>query len=344
MRLPAAPLRVAILGVGRMGRRHIEAVRRVHLDLVGVFDLSAASLESARAEASVPPEALFGDSSALFEKTNPECVIIATTADSHCELTCLAAERGARFVLVEKPMAVSLNECDRMIETCAKHGTRLAVNHQMRFMEQYTLPKELGSTDAYGGLASMTVVAGNFGFSMNGIHYFEAFRYLTNESMATVSAWFSSENVSNPRGAQFEDRAGCIRAETQSGKRLYMDLGSDQGHGVHVVYGCRNGFIAIDELSGRLHSVVREERHRALPTTRYGMPAIESDFAIAPADVIEPSADVLRALLAGPGSVSGEDGRQAIAVLVAAYQSAESGGAPVRIDQSLPAGRRFPWA
>lgn len=337
-------MKTAILGVGRMGRRHIQVVRQLDLGLAGVFDTSQASLKLAQDEHDLAGCLLFHDLDKLYAETKPECLIIATTADSHCALTCMAAERGVKYILVEKPMAVSLEECDRMIETCHRYGAKLAVNHQMRFMEQYTEPKRLFATEAYGGLASMTVVAGNFGFAMNGTHYFEAFRFLADEVPVEVTAWFSPEAVSNPRGPQFQDRAGCIRAVTASGKRLYMEIGADQGHGLRVIYACRNGMITINELTGELLSTEREEQYRELPTTRYGMPAVNSQRAIQPTEVIDTSAAVLNALLMDVNSMSGEDGRKVVALLVAAYQSAERGNVPVRLDSKLDQHRVFPWA
>jgi predicted dehydrogenase len=190
----------------------------------------------------------------------------------------------------------------------------------------------------------MTVVAGNFGFSMNGSHYFEAFRFMTDEEPVEVTAWFSPGVVPNPRGAQFEDRAGSIRAVTASGKRLYMEIGADQGHGLCATYACRNGVITVNELTGELVASVREEQYRDLPTTRYAMPAVNTQMAIRPAEVIEASAAVLNALLKDENNVSGADGRSVMELLVAAYQSAACGSLPVRLDGKLDRSRRFPWA
>lgn len=337
-------MKSVILGVGRMGRRHIAAVRSAGHVVAGVFDVSRAALEAARDEQGLSESQLYVDLDRLFSEVRPELVVIATTADSHCMLTCMAAERGAKFILVEKPMAVSISECDQMIESCRLHGSALAVNHQMRFMEQYTEPNRLFNTPAYGGLASMTVVAGNFGLAMNGSHYFEAFRFLADEPISEVAAWFSPEVVANPRGPQFEDRGGCVRAVTASGKRLYMEIGTDQGHGVNVVYACRNGAIVINELNGELTSMEREEQYRILPTTRYGMPSINMNRKIQPAEVIDTSAAVINALCSGINSVSGEDGRQVVRVLAAAYESAQRGGVPVCIGEQLDRDRLFPWA
>jgi hypothetical protein len=74
------------------------------------------------------------------------------------------------------------------------------------------------------------------------------------------------------------------------------------------------------------------------------MPAVRETRQIAPADVIDPTAAVLRALLDGKNYPSGEDGRAAVATLVGAYVSNECGHQVVRLDGDLPAQRVFPWA
>jgi len=337
-------MKAAVIGVGRMGRRHIQIARGIGLEVVGVFDVSEDSLKIAQSEYALADHQLFNDLDRLYSEVQPECVIIATTADSHCALTCMAAERGIKYILVEKPMAVSLEECDRMIEICQRYGARLAVNHQMRFLEQYTVPKQLMASGEYGRLTSMTIVAGNCGFAMNGTHYFEAFRFLTGEDLVEVTAWFSPEVVPNPRGAQFEDCAGSIRAVTVSGQRLYLEMGADQGHGIHAIYACRNGMITVNDLTGELESTIREEQYRELPTTRYALPAVVTKHAIQPAGGLEAIGVLLQALLDGEHNVSGEDGRRVVALLVAAYQSAEQGNIPVKVDANLDQSRVFPWA
>lgn len=338
-------MKIAIIGAGRMGRRHIQVVRDLGLNLVGICDLNPEALSLATEEHNVTSDLHFTNVRHLLRETAPECVIIATTVPTHCEYTCLAAESGAKYVLCEKPMAVSLTECDKMLEVCARSGTELAVNHQMRFMEQYTEPKRIIESDAFGGLCSITVVGGNFGMAMNGTHYFEMFRYMTDEAAVEVTAWFSPEKVSNPRGPQFEDRAGAVRLTSSSGKRFYMEISADQGHGVQVIYTGPYGQLIMDELAGNAKLIIRGEEYRNLPSTRYGMPATEKIFKVEPADVIGPSRSVLNALLNKTNFPSGADGRLAVSVLVGAYVSDENGHRLVRIDEEpLPRDRVFPWA
>jgi predicted dehydrogenase len=231
-----------------------------------------------------------------------------------------------------------------MIRICEQHGARLSVNHQMRFMEQYTRPKALLDSEVYGGFKSMTVVGGNFGMSMNGTHYLEAFRYLSGEDPVEVIAWFDPGKVANPRGENFEDRSGSIRVTTASGKRLYIEIGAEQGHGLEVIYAGRNGLISMSELTGTITATVRQPEYRAFPTSRYGMPADLKQQTIAPAEVIDSTALVLKALIRDENRVTAQQGMKAVEVLVAAYESAENGSRAVRIDSQLNRRRVFPWA
>jgi predicted dehydrogenase len=328
-----------------MGRRHVQAAQSLGLEVAGICDLNADMLAQTEREHSVSADRHFGNLGTMLAATAPDCLIIATTAPTHAEFTCAAAETGVKHVLCEKPMAVSLEQCDHMIDVCRAHGTALAINHQMRFMEQYIEPKRIAQSEAFGGLRSVTVSAGNFGLSMNALHYFEMFRFMTDETPRYVTAWFSKETVPNPRGAQFQDRAGTVRIVTESGRRFYLDCSADQGHGMYVVYGGPYGQMAVDELYGDMALAVREAPHRALPTTRYGMPAVRTRTTIEPASVIGPSAAVLQALLDRNNYPNGEDGRLAVSVLVAAYQSAEHGNRTVDLaTDQLDRGRMFPWA
>jgi predicted dehydrogenase len=337
-------MKYAVVGVGRMGRRHIYAAKSLKYELVGVFDKSLNSLEDVKKEHNVSDDIIFSSVLELLKIAKPELLIIATTADSHCEITCLAAESGIKYILVEKPMAVSLKECDRMISVCKKNDTLLSVNHQMRFMEQYKIPRELLENDSFGGFKSMTVVGGNIGVSMNGAHFFEAFRFMSGEDAFAVSAWFDPGVVINPRGKMFEDRAGSIRVVTASGKRLYVEIGSEQGHGIEVIYAGRNGLISVNELTGNMNTNVRLPEFSSLPTTRYGMPSDNINKTIAPAEIIGTTASVIDALIKNDNRITEEQGLRTIEILVAAYESADNGGRTVMIDRKLNRERRFPWA
>jgi predicted dehydrogenase len=328
-------VRAAVIGVGRMGRNHVQALTRLGIPVVGVCDTSAESLKLTE----LPEDRCFQDAREMLSAVRPELVVVATTCPTHAEYTLLAAGAGARHILCEKPMAASLEQCDRMLSFCAESGARLAINHPMRFMQIYQYPRKMLD------VTSMTIVAGNIGLAMNGSHYFEAFRFITGEAPVLASAWLSPERVPNPRGPDFLDRGGSVRLSTASGKRLYLECSPDQGHGLTVTYGARDGQMQVDELSGFSRTIRRAEADRALPTTRYGTAAEVSQVDIEPATVVEPTMAVISALLAGEGYPTGEEGRLAIQALVASHVSDENGHQPISLSSpDLPRVRVFPWA
>lgn len=330
-------MKTALIGLGRMGARHAVVIRQCDLDLAAICDVNEENLAKVGEDFDITEAGRFNDPFVMIEKVRPELLVIATTAPSHHGLVVAAAKAGVRKILCEKPMATSLAECSEMLAACKASGTELAINHQMRFMEQYVMPKELVESEEFGGLSSVTVTAGNFGMAMNGTHYFEMFRFLTGESAVKVNAWFGTEDLPNPRGPQFRDASGSIRLETASGKRFYMDCSADQGHGMHVTYMCRNARIDIDELSGALSYVVRLPAHRGLPTVRYGMPYETVSRTITPADAVAPTRAVLEALLIGKNYPSGEDGMLAMQLLIAAHLSHQQGGKTIDLrEATLP--------
>jgi predicted dehydrogenase len=337
-------MKAAVVGVGRMGKRHAEAVRGLGLDLAGICDQNPEILRQALEDLDRPAAAGFTDFNSLLETVEPDILVIATTAPTHAAYTCAAAERGVKYILCEKPMATSLADCDRMIDVCRRHGVRLAVNHQMRFMDYYREAKRVVESAEFGRLSSITVVAGNFGLAMNGSHYFEMFRYLTDQPAEQVTAWLSKEIVPNPRGPEFEDRGGSIRATNANGQRLYLEIDPEQGHGIKVIYAGRYGVLVFDELAGTMSLSVREEQYRNLPTARYGMPAVAKTLAVPPTEYETLMPRIFKSLLEGDDFPSGADGRGAVGALVAAYVSDENGHRPVLLDDQLPLERKFPWA
>ena len=328
-----------------MGMRHLQALHNNEIQIAGICDIKREALDHAGSEFPVPDVFRFSCAEDLLRTVAPDCVIISTTADSHCELTCLAAESGVKYILCEKPMGRSISECMRMIETIERCRVKLAINHPMRYMESYTEPKRIVQTESFGELRSMTVVGGNFGLAMNGMHFFEAFRFLTGKEIVEVAAWPIDSEVPNPRGPQFEDKAGSVRVSTEDCARLYVDCGPRQGHRVIVTYAGEYGQLVVDHLTGTMFLTVREEEHRDLPTTRYAMPSVDRLSRVTKPDVTQATTALIKAFVSGEHYPTGYDGLAAVRTLVGAYLSHESGHLPVNLtNTSLPIDRSFNWA
>lgn len=327
-----------------MGGRHIQAAQLLGYSITGICDIDHAALTQAGVEHGIFPARRFATAEAMFEAVRPELVIVSTTADVHCDLTCLAADAGAKFILCEKPMACSIQQCRAMIDSARKNGARLAINHARRFMPSYKETKRLVTSEEFGSLRSMTVVAGNIGLAMNGTHLFDAFSLLTEESPMEVNAWFIDSDVPNPRGPRFKDQAGSVRLTTASGKRFYLDCGPHQGHRLTIVYAGEYGQLIVDDLGGRMFCTVREPEQRDLPPTRYGAPAVETRIEAERADIVELCSQSIQSLVSNNGYPTGEEGMAAVSTLVAAYESHQKGGAAVvPWKDALPEDAVFPW-
>lgn len=124
-------IRAAAIGVGSLGRHHArnyaELAREGRVEFVGVCDSNP---ETAGQIAADNACASFTDWRGLLG--NADVVSIATPTETHCEIACAFLAQGTH-VLVEKPMALSVAECDEMIAAAEKSGAKLMVGQLERF-------------------------------------------------------------------------------------------------------------------------------------------------------------------------------------------------------------------
>ena len=334
-----------LVGLGRMGQRHLAVARQLEMQIAGLVDISSQAIDAASVMCPGDAPQAFADANAMIDALDLDALIVATTAPFHAAPVIRAAEKGVKYILSEKPMAISIAECEAMIAACAANGTVLGVNHQMRFMDQYTKVRELIGTPELGELSSIVVTGSNFGLSMNASHYFEMFRYLTGQPVEEISAWLENEQIENPRGPQFSDASGRLMARNAAGHGLSIDFSVRSGWGLRVCYICRNGQIQVDEISGRLEVWAREGQYREMPTSRYGMPVTYAERAIEPADSIVPTRAVWEAMIAGANYPNGEDGLHSLRCMVSAHLSHEKGSARVALSATdAVRAREFAWA
>ena len=78
----------------------------------------------------------------MLERERPDIVAIVTKPTGRADLACLCADYGVKGVIAEKPMAITLEEADRMVAACERAGTLLTVCHQMRYSREFELGKQ----------------------------------------------------------------------------------------------------------------------------------------------------------------------------------------------------------
>ncbi len=124
-------LRVGILGCGQIARVHLSHITRFQLgEVVGICDIYRPRLDEVGRAFQV--RNLFADPSEMFAETKPDVVHVVTPPATHADLA-IQAMRAGCHVLVEKPMALSVEEADRMIAASHETGKSLCVDHNRLF-------------------------------------------------------------------------------------------------------------------------------------------------------------------------------------------------------------------
>lgn len=127
---PNLKLRVALVGAGYVATHHLAALKA--LDFVEVVGIADSNLEAARALAQRHGVPLAAASLAELAPARPQAVHILTPPSSHAPLTLAALEMGCH-VLVEKPMADTVADCETMIAKAREKHLQLGVNHSDLF-------------------------------------------------------------------------------------------------------------------------------------------------------------------------------------------------------------------
>jgi UDP-N-acetyl-2-amino-2-deoxyglucuronate dehydrogenase len=148
------PVRVALLGCGRISRNHFEAIKRIEgLELVAVADSDLARAQAVGAEQGVPA---FGSLDEMLAAVPSDLVSICTPSGLHPQHGMIAARAG-RHVLTEKPMAISLAAADELVQTCDNAGVNLFVVKQNRLNPPIQLLKRAIDKGRFGRIYSANV-------------------------------------------------------------------------------------------------------------------------------------------------------------------------------------------
>ena len=126
-------IKVAIIGLGAIAPSHIKAYKELkdHYEIAALCDIYLEKAQQTAAEYGLNCE-IYQDVQQLFARGDIDLVSICTPPYTHAELA-ISAMKAGLHVLVEKPMASSLEECDAMNRTAAETGKLLSVVAQNRF-------------------------------------------------------------------------------------------------------------------------------------------------------------------------------------------------------------------
>ena len=337
-----APIRFGLVGAGRWGHIHKDALKKVGAELIGVLVHTAESAEDVIREWEVPAFTTMES----FLKLPFEAAIVASPNYLHSEHTKVLL-KAKRHVLVEKPMALNAEECQEMIAIAKSQKRLLANGLSMRKFVLFERIKQLIDEGSIGipihlkiDLWRRPYRSGSGGWKLDGakvgstvleepIHYLDLARWYLKDHHAepkTIQAWANSRY-----GQELLLQNLDIRLDFSGASALVTRSIAAYGHSVMVTLVGEEGSL---EASWRGTSDVDREPnvtlivHNELGTEKINVePYTGHAF-----DLPRQTANFISAIQKGTDlAATGVDGLEAVSMSLHALTSLKSGSIPVEL-------------
>ncbi|GEM83025.1 Gfo/Idh/MocA family protein [Meiothermus hypogaeus] len=333
-------MKVGIIGAGGIALSHYKGYVAGGAEVVALADINPAALEARQREWNIPQ--VFSDYRDLLKLKEIEAVSVCTPNALHYPVT-LAAVRVGKHVLCEKPISLSIREARAMIRAAARAGVTLQINHHLRSNGAAFKAKQILDSGALGRVTFIRLrqahdwggspqvrdsfgkkaLAGGGTLLDNGCHMFDLARYFggpVEEIFARVASLKFPIEVEDTAHASLRFTSGAIGEVEAS----WSATGWEEGF---WIYGTEGAL----EYTNRLGKSVLRHSFRTSPGTTWAEPDVALyDFAGASNHTRH--IDNFLAAIRGerPVICSGEDGLEAVRLVLAAYESARL-NQPIRL-------------
>ena len=328
-------LGIGVLGVGEMGKRHAENLRRSmpQVKLVAVADVAAQRARQVADELEV--EHAYGSLEEMAQRKDIDAVLIATPDKFHAQGIRAAAAAG-KDILCEKPIAVTLEDAEAALREVARANVRLQIGFMRRYDPAYVAAMkrieggEIGTPVIFKSVGRdkdeppLTAYQSNVNgmlFYNNTIHDFDLARWLMKDEVSEVQAYTTT--TIRPEVATFGD----VVASVVNLKYAHGAIGNVESY-VQAVY----GYDVRTEIVGSKGSVFVgsiEKTPAVFLSSQGGSRVLADHFLSRFADAyLAEVQDFVATMLADQEPrVTGADGLRALEIAVAAENSHSQGRA-----------------
>jgi predicted dehydrogenase len=155
-------VRVGVVGLGRSGWHNHSLILKTLAEQFTVAAVTDPDAERCKEAVEVFSCKAYSTLDALLEDPDVELVVLAIPSHLHYEQT-LRILKAGKHVVVEKPMAIGVDQCDGMIAAAKKAGRMLTVFQQQRFMPSFMKVREVIDSGKLGRITLIRIAAHDFG-------------------------------------------------------------------------------------------------------------------------------------------------------------------------------------
>lgn len=315
----------AVIGGGAIGERHLSALQNIEgIQAAAVVETNLERGKQLSEKFGIPA---YWDLTDMLEEVRPQIAAIALPHHLHMDAALKCISYGCHLLL-EKPMALSVEECDRILEAAKKKGIILMVGHTMHYLPENLKAKEIASEGRLGKLVMIHDVrfvnyyagkrpdwfferakAGGGIMTNLGSHSIDRIQWLTNSKVLSVHSHLSFEGIrGDVEGAgmvYLQLHSGISAAIVQSG---YAGAPRSEAELIFT-----DGMLRIVQGKGLYMSRGGEYEPVAIPES---VPPLEMEWR-----------ELMECIREGrqPASCSGEYARTVVAVLESIYRSHQTG-------------------
>ena len=144
-------MKYALIGCGRISPNHLEAAINNNLEIVGICDRVPEHMDSLLEKLNIEKDAYkkYTNYKEMLENEKPELVAIATESGKHAQIALDCLDAGCN-VIIEKPIALSLEDADKIIAKAKEKDLVVCANHQNRFNKSIQKIREAVENGEFG--------------------------------------------------------------------------------------------------------------------------------------------------------------------------------------------------
>jgi predicted dehydrogenase len=334
-------IRLGIIGCGSVVQeRHLPALGRVRgLRTVAVADVDANRAKRVAEQFGIPHH--YSAYSSLLESKEVDAVAVCVPPQSHAEVARASLAAG-KHVLIEKPLALSLSECDLLQDCAARYGAlKVMVGFNMRWHRLMVAAQDAVSRGELGDIKLVRTVftsgvrlradfadwrmqpeTGGGALFELGMHHFDLLRFLLGSEAQEVYAMSAPEGETATVAMSMECGAQVLSAFSEStGENHTIEVYGERGW-LHICCYRADGFerFSLGEYTGSVATRLRRLKRSLLDAPRMiRQSRLGGDYVAAYAEEWRHFVDAIR--LDSPVKCGLHDGRRALEIALAAREA-----------------------